>query len=29
MIGTEDLSIVGYDKDGKEYQIFKDGEWAL
>lgn len=29
MIGTEDLSIVGYDKDGNETQIFKDGEWAI
>lgn len=29
MIGTEDLSIVGYDKDGNEHQIFLNGEWAL
>ena len=28
MIGTPDLSIVGY-KDGKATQIFKDGNWAL
>ena len=29
MIGTKDLSIVGIDKDGKEIEIFKDGEWAF
>ncbi len=29
MIGSEDLDIVGYDFDGKEYQIFKNGDWAF
>lgn len=29
MIGTADLSIVGTTRDGKEVQIFKDGNWAL
>ena len=28
MIGSEDLSIKGYDKNGKEYIIFEDGIWA-
>lgn len=29
MIGTDDLSIVGIDKNGKEITIFKDGEWSI
>ncbi len=29
MIGTADLSIVATTRDGKEVQIFKDGNWAL
>ncbi len=29
MIGTADMSIVGTTKDGKEIQIFKDGNWAF
>jgi len=29
MIGTKDLSIVAVTNDGKEVQIFKDGEWAF
>lgn len=29
MIGTKDLNIVGIDADGKEIQIFKDGNWAF
>lgn len=29
MIGSEDLSIVGIDKDGKQTQIFIDGNWAF
>ena len=29
MIGTEDLCIIGTDKDGKEITIFKDGTWAF
>jgi len=29
MIGSEDLSIIGVDKNGKEIQIFKDGNWAF
>ena len=29
MIGTPDLSIVAKTGDGKEIQIFKDGEWAF
>lgn len=29
MIGTEDLDIVGYDKKGNKYQIFKNGVWAF
>ncbi len=28
MVGGKDLTIVGY-KDGKEYSIFKDGNWAF
>ena len=29
MIGSEDLEIKGYDFDGKEYVLFKDGVWAI
>lgn len=29
MIGSKDLDIVGYTKDGKKIQIFKDGNWAF
>lgn len=29
MIGARDTSIVGITKDGKEVQIFKDGNWAF
>lgn len=29
MIGSKDLSIVGYTRDGKKVQIFKDGNWAF
>ena len=29
MIGSKDLSIVGYDHEGQAHQIFKDGVWAL
>lgn len=29
MIGTKDLSIKGYDKEGKEYIIFKDGNFNI
>lgn len=29
MIGSADLSIVGTTEDGKEIQIFKDGNWAF
>ena len=29
MIGTEDLSIVGKDKNGNEVRIFENGEWAF
>lgn len=29
MIGTKDLSIVGTTKEGKQVQIFKDGNWAF
>ena len=29
MIGCEDLSIVDVDKEGKEHQIFKNGNWAF
>lgn len=29
MIGTEDLSIVGIDKDDNEVKIFENGEWAI
>lgn len=28
MIGTKDMEIVGYKKDGSSVQIFKKGEWA-
>ena len=29
MIGSADLEIKGYDFDGNEYLIFKDGVWAI
>lgn len=29
MIGSKDMDIVGYDKDGNKYQIFKEGNWAI
>ena len=29
MIGSEDLSITGITADGKEYPIFRDGNWAF
>ena len=29
MIGSEDLSITGYTRDGKKVQIFKNGDWAF
>lgn len=29
MIGSKDLNIVGYTRDGKKVQIFKDGNWAF
>ncbi len=29
MIGSEDLNIVGTTEDGREIQIFKDGNWAF
>lgn len=29
MIGSEDLEIIGTDFDGNEYQIFKNGIWAI
>lgn len=29
MIGSEDLDIVGTDHEGKTYQIFKNGVWAI
>ena len=29
MIGTDDLSIIGIDKNGKEIKIFENGEWAF
>lgn len=29
MIGSEDLDIIGIDKDGKQTQIFKNGNWAF
>lgn len=29
MVGSEDLEIKGYDFDGNEYQIFKNGVWAI
>lgn len=29
MIGSKDLSIVGTNKEGKEIQIFKDGDWCI
>lgn len=29
MIGSEDLEIMGYDFNGKSYEIFKDGVWAF
>ena len=29
MIGTKDLSITGYTRDGKAIQIFKNGNWAF
>jgi aminopeptidase len=29
MIGTRDLSVIGVTRDGREIEIFKDGEWAI
>lgn len=29
MIGSEDLDIIGIDENGKEIQIFKNGNWAF
>ncbi|MBR6602639.1 MAG: aminopeptidase, partial [Clostridia bacterium] len=29
MIGSEDLSIVAYTRDGKKVQIFEKGNWAF
>mgnify|MGYP003315353177 CR=1 FL=1 len=29
MIGSKDLSITGYTRDGKKVQIFKNGTWAF
>ncbi len=29
MIGSRDLSIIGFKKDGTRAQIFKDGNWAI
>ena len=29
MIGSKDLSITGYTRDGKKVQIFKEGNWAF
>ena len=29
MIGSKDLSIVDAYKEGKEIQIFKDGDWCI
>ncbi len=29
MIGSKDLSIVGHTKDGRDIQIFKNGNWAI
>ena len=29
MIGTADLDIIGITKDGREIQVFKDGNFSL
>ena len=29
MIGSKDLCITGITEDGKEVQIFRDGNWAI
>lgn len=29
MIGSKDMNIIGIDVNGKEHQIFKDGNWAF
>jgi aminopeptidase len=29
MIGSKDMSIIGIDENGKEIQIFRDGDWAF
>ena len=29
MVGSEDLSVIGYDAAGVAYDIFKDGNWAF
>lgn len=29
MVGSEELNITGYTRDGKKVQIFKNGEWAI
>ena len=28
MVGTDDLSITAWDKDGREFPVFLEGEWA-
>lgn len=29
MIGSKELNVTGYTRDGKKIQIFKDGNWAI
>ena len=29
MVGDETLEIVGYDKEGKEYKIFENGDFVI
>lgn len=29
MIGSKDMSIVGYTKDGEKVQVFQNGDWAI
>ena len=29
MVGSEDMRIVGTTSDGKEVEVFKEGNWAI
>ncbi len=29
MVGSKELNVTGYTRDGKKVQIFKNGNWAI